>query len=184
MDKARLKKIGRTVKVVKNTDGTEDVTSEALINDYTVIVPNDRFVLMYEKFLSVVANISHTDLKVFHALCFKVDKMNSFQGCKRVMDEVGKEIGLSVNTVRNSLTALKKTEFIHEHPNYKRVYIINPEFMWQGDTRYKQAVFKLILGKKLKDKEDQVVMNGSSQSALSKGNKYSDEEIEKFIKNE
>ena len=42
----------------------------------------------------------------------------------------------------------------------------------------------MILGKKLKDKEDQVVMNGSSQSALSKGNKYSDEEIEKFIKDE
>jgi predicted transcriptional regulator len=184
MNKAKLKKIGRTVRVVKNADGSEDISAEALISDYTVIVPNDKFVLIYEKFLSVIADISHTDLKVFHALCFKVDRMNSFQGCKRVMDEVGKEVGLSVNTVRNSLTALKKTEFIHEHPNYKRVYIVNPEFMWQGDARYKQAVFKLILGKKLKDKGDQVVMSGLKVSALSKGNRYTDEEIEKLIKDE
>jgi hypothetical protein len=181
MNKPKLKKFRNTVRVVKNADGTEDVTSEALISDYTVIVPNDKFVLIYEKFLSVIADVSHTDLKVFHALCFKVDKMNSFQGCKRVMDEVAKEMGLSVNTVRNSLTALKKTELIHEHPIYKRVYIVNPEFMWQGDTRYKQAVFKLILGKKLKSKEDQIVMSGEKQTSLTRGN-YTDKEIEGFFK--
>ena len=181
MSNPRLKKTAKIVEKTIDADGNEKVNVTSDINCYTVITDRDRYVLIYEKFLSVLADVSHTDLKVFHALCFKVDYMNSFQSSMRVVDEVAKELELSSNTVRNSLTALKKSKFIHEHPKYKRTYIVNPEFMWQGNTRYKQAVFKLILGKGLKDKNEQIVMSNDKISSLTMGD-YTDKEIEEFFK--
>lgn len=183
MSNPRLKKNAKIVEKTIDADGNQEVKVTSDINCYTVITDRDRYVLIYEKFLSVLADVSHTDLKVFHALCFKVDYMNSFQSSMRVVDEVAKELDLSSNTVRNSLTALKKSKFIHEHPKYKRTYIVNPEFMWQGNTRFKQAVFKLILGKGLKEKDEQIVISNDKKSSLTKGN-YTDKEIENFFKDE
>jgi predicted transcriptional regulator len=181
MSNPRLKKHSNIVEKTIDADGNQEVNVTSDINCYTVITDKDRYVLIYEKFLSVLADVSHTDLKVFHAFCFKVDYMNSFQSSMRVMDEVAKELGLSSNTVRNSLTALKKSKFIHEHPKYKRTYIINPEFMWQGNTRFKQAVFKLILSKGLKEKNEQIVISNDKKSSLTKGS-YTEKEIEGFFK--
>ena len=83
---------------------------------------------------------SIVDLKVLYVLCnmaeFNTGKVSMSTNRR---DEICEILGITYNTLANSISRLKKNNFITDK---KRDYTINPAYFWKGDLKTRDQLLK------------------------------------------
>ncbi len=83
---------------------------------------------------------SIVDLKVLYVLCnmaeFNTGKVSMSTNRR---DEICEILGITYNTLANSISRLKKNNFITDK---KRDYTINPCYFWKGDLKTREQLLK------------------------------------------
>ena len=120
---------------------TGEVISSTISKTFSVKAKSDEF---YFTFLTLLKDIiglkSIVDLKVLYVLCnmaeFNTGKV-SMSTNKR--GEICEMLGITYNTLANSISRLKKNNFITDK---KRDYTINPDYFWKGDLKTRDQLLK------------------------------------------
>lgn len=155
-----LKQVGSNIRDTE-VNGVREVVSDI---HFVLQTDEQKFIFFYEKFLSVIADVGYTDIRVFFELCFhtKIGK-NTFVSNNKLISDIAKKIGVSPNTVRNSLTALNKAELLHRDKEFKRNYYVNSNYAWYGGKEDMPKVASIII--------EQTAFMGENTSVVVKGNK-------------
>jgi len=155
-----LKQIGSSIRDTE-VNGVREVVSDI---HFYLQADEQRFIFLYEKFLSVIADVGYTDIRVFFELCFHTNiGKNTFVSNNKLISDISKKIGVSPNTVRNSLTALNKAGLLHRDKDFKRNYYVNSNYAWYGGKEDMPKVASIII--------EQTAFIGENTSVVVKGNK-------------
>ena len=120
---------------------TGEIISSTISKTFSVKTKSDEF---YFTFLTLLKDIiglkSIVDLKVLYVLCnmaeFNTGKVSMSTNRR---DEICDILGITYNTLANSISRLKKSNFITDK---KRDYTINPTYFWKGDLKTREQVLK------------------------------------------
>lgn len=128
----------------KETVFTSVETGEQFVQttekSYSIKTTSDEF---YMTFFSAIQNLvgaSGTDMKVLSKLC-SISEYNTgvvYLPAQR-RSEVCGELGVKPQTLTNSISSLRKKEFIEGSGG---VFKINPKYHWKGETSVRDKILK------------------------------------------
>lgn len=119
------------------TDEVDNQTGEIVTittsKTFSTKVTTDSFYMTFFSFIKELAGLkSIVDIKVLSCLCEMADyNTGTVQLTADRKDYICKRMDLKYQTVANSLTSLKKRNFIS---GKRGAYNINPEYFWYGTT--------------------------------------------------
>lgn len=120
---------------------TAEIVTETVSKTFTVKTNSEEFYMVFLTLLKDVMGLkSAVDIKVLYALCnqaeFNTGKVSMSTGKRK---EIMEFIGITYNTLANSLCKLKKLGFITDKD---RDYTINPKYFWKGDLATRERSLK------------------------------------------
>jgi len=120
---------------------TGQIITQTTSKTFSVKTNSEEFYMVFLTLLKDVMGLkSAVDIKVLYALCNEAEfdtGIVSMSTNKR--KEIMSFIGITYNTLANSLCKLKKLGFITDNA---RDYTINPKYFWKGTLATRNSILK------------------------------------------
>ena len=130
----------------KNITRNDGVKTTVTDQHFLIQADNDNFIMLYKKLSSAAINIAPTSMSVFLEICFSMSMgENSFVSNGQLFHDISKSVGISVGTVRNGFTELKREGLIRRDATFKRTYYVNPVYAWYGSQLNKAKIISFFL---------------------------------------
>lgn len=138
------------LKKSKSLTTVDSETGEVLDEKNLSLVVNskDQFVLMYCKLLSLYKDMKGADIKVLAGILLHTSwDTNSIVLNKATKSVISESMGVSYNTVHNSVYSLADQEILIKDTSYPRgaLYYIHPDYAWKGERSKQRARLKFVL---------------------------------------
>lgn len=140
---SHLKKVYKEKQVDPETG---EVISEKNFN--IVVDSKDQFILIYCKLLLLYKDMRGADIKVLAGILLQSNwDTNSIILNKATKTIIAESMGLSYNTVHNSVYSLSDQNILIKDTNYARgaLYYVHPDYAWKGERSKQRARLKFVL---------------------------------------
>lgn len=125
---------------------TGEIVSEKTVS--VIVDSKDQFILMYCKLLLLYKDMKGADIKVLAGILLQSNwDTNSIVLNKATKTIIAESMGLSYNTVHNSVYSLSDQNILIKDTNYARgaLYYVHPDYAWKGERSKQRARLKFIL---------------------------------------